>query len=100
MEYNIIKDKARGKLPKVIYKHGKPCGRYQMEIKEKYTLKQNFYNALIDMKKVETSKELESVYKNICDALLDLKKVCSKREMDEYFKELQLITIDLLAEGV
>ena len=32
-----------------------------MDFKEKYTLKQNFYNALIDLGNVKTDKELELV---------------------------------------
>ena len=69
-----------------------------MDFKEKYTLKQNFYNALIDLGNVKTDKELELVFDNITEALTALKDVCNPREMRNLNETLKLTAIDFLNE--
>lgn len=71
-----------------------------MGFKEKYTLKQNFYNALIDLGNVKTDKELELVFDDITEALTSLKEVCSPREMSNFNETLKLTAIDFMAENL
>lgn len=71
-----------------------------MNFKEKYTLKQNFYNALIDLGNVKTDKDLELVFDDITEALKALEKVCSPREMSNFNETLKLTAIDFMAESL
>ena len=69
-----------------------------MDFKEKYTLKQNFYNALIDLGNVKTDRDIEMVFDNITEALTALKDVCNPIEMRNLNETLKLTAIDFLNE--
>lgn len=68
-----------------------------MDFKEKYTLKQNFYNATIDIIEAETNEEFETAMNDAMIALDELRKVCSKREMIEFYRTLKQMEIELTA---
>ncbi len=68
-----------------------------MDFKEKYTLKQNFYNAIIDIIESRTSREFEIALDDAMIAMDDLRKVCSKREMGEFYRTLNQTEIELTA---
>ena len=68
-----------------------------MDFKEKYTLKQNFYDAIIDIIESRNDREFEIALDDAMIAMDDLRKVCSKREMGEFYRTLNQTEIELTA---
>lgn len=71
-----------------------------MDFKEKYTLKQNFFGSIIDLINAETDKEFREVFTSIKLQLFKLRTVCTSSEIEELKRVLIEAHDEVVANGV